>query len=266
MKSINEIKFKNEAELEAQLVQYPDQIEKGFTILTHQRKTYGFKTLDILGFDSEGILTLIELKNSVDDGQLKQAVLYYDWLLQQGIDWISDAYKSQLGEKKIAEKMPQIFLIAPEFDDEMLIEAKYIRDDIKVRLFKFIVLEIDESKFVKLIEIPNTGIKLLETKPWTLKDNIEYISDKDIKTLFENFIKKIKEIDKSIEEKPSNYFITYWIKGKKFCDLYPRKNSFSIGFKTNSEKKWEGINNISTKEQFDDAFSQIFSAYELMKK
>ena len=75
MKSINEIKLRDEAELEALLVQNPDQIEKDFTILTHQRKTFGFKTLDILGIDSEGILTLIELKNTIDEGQLRQAIL-----------------------------------------------------------------------------------------------------------------------------------------------------------------------------------------------
>jgi predicted transport protein len=266
MKSIKEIKLRDEAELEALLVQNPEQIENGFTILTHQRKTFGFKTLDILGIDSEGILTLIELKNSVDEGQLRQTILYYDWLLQQGIDWISDAYRTQLGEKKIAEKMPQIFLISPEFEDEMLTEVKYIREDIKIRLFKFIALEIEEQKYIKLIEDSIQSIKAIETKPWTLKDNVEYISDKEVKSLFVNFIKEIKEIDKGIEEKPLNYFISFWIKGRKFCDLYPRKNSFAIGFKVNSEKKWENLNNISTKEQVENAFNLIFSAYELMKK
>ena len=266
MKSINEIKLTSEAELEALLVQNPEQVEKGFTILTHQRKTFGFKTLDILGIDSEGILTLIELKNSVDEGQLRQSILYYDWLLQQGIDWVSDAYKTQLGGKKIAEKMPQIFLISPEFDDEMFIEVKYIRQDIKIRLFKFITLEIEEHKYVKLIEEPIPSIKALETKPWTLKDNIEYISDNDAKSIFESFIKRIKEIEKNIEEKPSNYFISYWIKGRKFCDLYPRKNSFAVGFKVNTEKKWESLNNISSKEQANEAFEMIYKSYELMKK
>jgi hypothetical protein len=266
MKSITEIKLRDESELESMLVQNPEQIEKGFTILTHQRKTFGFKTLDILGIDSEGILTLIELKYVIDDGQLRQAILYFDWLLQQGTDWISDAYKIQLGDKKIAEKMPQIFLISPEFDDEMLAEAKFIREDIKIRLFKFIALSIEEEKYIKLIEEPIPSIKLIETKPWTLKDNTEYISDKDVKLLFEKFIKRIKEIEKNIEEKPSNYFVSYWIKGRKFCDLYPRKSSFAIGFKVNSEKKWESLNNISTDEQSEDAFKLIYSAYELMKK
>jgi hypothetical protein len=266
MKSINEGKLRDEAELESLLVQRPEQIEKGFTILTHQRKTFGFKTLDILGIDSEGILTLIELKNTIDEGQLRQAILYYDWLLQQGIDWISDAYKNKLGDKKIAEKTPQIFLIAPEFEEEMLTEVKYIREDIKIRVFKFITLEIEEQKYIKLIEQSIPSIKTIETKPWTLKDNIEYIADKEVKSLFENFIKRLKEIEKGIEDKPQNYFISFWIKGKKFCDLYPRKNSFAIGYKVNSEKKWENLNNISTKEQVETAFDLIYNAFEYMKK
>jgi len=42
------------------LVKDPNQIEEGFKIITHQRRTSGLRRLDILGVDSEGVLTLIE--------------------------------------------------------------------------------------------------------------------------------------------------------------------------------------------------------------
>lgn len=75
----------------------PDQIEEGFLVLTHQRKTFDLRSMDILGVDSENTLTVVELKVVTEADQLRQALQYYDWILQQGIDWVSDAYKTKLG-------------------------------------------------------------------------------------------------------------------------------------------------------------------------
>jgi hypothetical protein len=263
---LKESKIRDEAELESLLVSNPNQIEEGFLVLTHQRKTHGFKTLDILGVDSEGILTLIELKVVVDSGQLKQALLYYDWILQQGLDWISGAYKGALGSQKISERMPQIFLIAPDFDEEMVLEAKYVREDIRIRCFKYITLELNDQKFVKLIEESITSIKEIESKPRSVQDIIYYILDKDVKILFIELAEKIRSIEKDIEEKPTEWNLTYWIKGRKFCDLYPRKQAFAVGYKTSTEKKWEGVNNIINKEQVDRVFIDIEKAFTLMKR
>ena len=137
---LKDAKIKDEAELESILVKEPNQIEEGFKIITHQRKAYGQKKMDILGVDSEGVLTIIELKVLTDVNQLRQALNYYDWIVDQGLDWIADAYKHKLEEIKIEQRMPQIFLIAPDFDEEMIREAKYIRDYIKIRLFRYIKL------------------------------------------------------------------------------------------------------------------------------
>jgi hypothetical protein len=263
---LKETKVRDEAELEALLVSDPTQIEEGFKVLTHQRKTHGFKTLDILGVDSEGILTLIELKVVIDSGQLKQALLYYDWVLQQGIDWISGAYKSSLGNLKISERMPQIFLIAPDFDEEMFTEVKYVREDIRIRLFRYLVLELEDRKFVKLIEESISAIKGIESKPRSVQDIIDYINDKDVKKLFTSLIDEIKSIEKDIEEKPTEWNLTYWIKGRKFCDLYPRKQAFAVGYKTDTEKKWESVNNISSKDQVVIVLQNITKAFTLMKR
>ncbi len=42
---LKETKIKDEAELEAILVNGPEQIEENFIVLTHQRKTFGLKSL-----------------------------------------------------------------------------------------------------------------------------------------------------------------------------------------------------------------------------
>lgn len=153
------------------------------------------KRLDILGVDSEGVLTLIELKVNLDVKQLRQALEYYDWLMEQGIDWIAGAYKEKLQGTKLKEQMPQIFLIAPDFDDKRIKEAKYIRTNIKVRLFRYLALEINGNKEIKLMETPIPQPREIEAKPMTIKDNINYITEKDVQSLFCSTMERIKSID-----------------------------------------------------------------------
>jgi len=266
---LNEAKIRDESELEALLVKDPNQIEEGFKIITHQRTTSGLKSLDILGVDSGGRLTLIELKVIIDVNQLRQALEYYDWLMMAGIDWVSDAYKEKLQGTKIKEQMPQIFLIAPDFDDKMINEAKYIHKDINVRLFRYLSLEINGNKEIKLLETSIPQMREIEAKPMSIKDNINYIIEKDVQSLFRSTMERIKSIDeKHIEEKVANYVISYWISGKKFCDIYPKKKYFNVGYKTDeTEQKWDWKNNILEEKQINEVFeNKIKKAYELMKK
>lgn len=60
--SLPEAKIRDEAELESILVKDPDQIEKGFFVLSNQRKAHGQTSMDILGLDSNNVLTILELK------------------------------------------------------------------------------------------------------------------------------------------------------------------------------------------------------------
>ena len=265
--TLKETSIKDEAELEAILVNDPEQIEEGFKVLTHQRKTSGLNRMDILGVDSEGTLTTIELKIVMDSNQLRQALQYYDWVLQQGLDWISDAYKDKLGNQKVEERMPQIFLIAPEFDQDLITEAKYFREDVKIRLFNYLVFEVNDKKEIKLIEVPIPSLKGIEAKPWTVKDNVEYILDKDVQKLFLNISKHLKELDSGVEEKAGNWVISYWIGGRKFCELYPKRRFFGAGFKTDeSEQKWSWITNIKSNDESVKVLEKLKKAYELMKK
>lgn len=162
--ALKEAKIGNDEELKALLIKDPNQIEENFNIITHQRKYSGLKNMAILGLDYEGVLTLIELKVNVDGTQLRQALEYYDWLMEQGIDWVTDLYSERL-QNAIKEQTPQIFLIALDFDDRMVKEAKYIRPDIKVKLFRYLALEINGKKEIKLMETPIQQALEIEREP-----------------------------------------------------------------------------------------------------
>ena len=266
---LNDAKIRDEPELEALLVRDPNQIEEGFKVITHQRRTHRQNKLDILGVDSQGVLTVAELKVTTDVNQLRQALNYYDWIMEQGLDWIVEAYKYKLKGITVEQRMPQVFLIAPDFDEKMIRETKYIRNDIQVRLFRYLALEVDGDKKIKLMEISVPKIREIETKPWSIQDNIDYISESSIKDLFSAMMKNIKGInEKQIEEKPGNYVISYWISGKKFCEIYPKKKWFAIGFKTDeNEQRWDWITDITTKEKVEVILEhKVIKAYNLMTR
>jgi hypothetical protein len=162
---LKEAKIRDEAELESLLVRDPNQIEENFKIITQRRKTSELKRWAFLGVDAGGTVTLIELKVTSDEDQLRQALEYYDWLIEQGIDWMADAYKERLSGVIFNEQMPQLFLIAPDFDDKLVKEAKYIRTDIKLRLFRYLALEVNGTKEIKLIEAHIPPLRELGTKP-----------------------------------------------------------------------------------------------------
>ncbi|RZN36628.1 MAG: CPBP family intramembrane metalloprotease [Methanophagales archaeon ANME-1-THS] len=164
---LKEAGIQDEAELESLLVKEPNQIAKNFKILTHRNKTSGLNRSAFLGVDSEGIVTLIAVKLRVDKDQLREALEAYDRLLELGIDWIADTYKERLQGIILDGHMPHLFLIAPDFDDTVVKEAKYIRTDITIRLFRYVALEINGTKEIKLLETPVAPVRETDTKTKT---------------------------------------------------------------------------------------------------
>lgn len=264
--ALKETLLSSEAELESILVQDPDQIELGFIVLSHQKKTDGTDAMDILGITSEGILTVIELKVRTDKNQLRQALKYYDYVMKQGLDWFREAYRDKLTKNTINDAMPQIVLISPDFEEDMLIEAKYIRDDIIIRLFRYKAVLSQGKNEIVLFEENISQIQVIEEKPWVLDDNINCVKEESVRILLIDLIKNIKDIDAEIEQKPDRRVIRFFINGRKICDLYVRQKYLNVGYKTaNDENGWDYSKEVQTDEQFIEALNLIKTAYELMK-
>jgi hypothetical protein len=268
MMSLSEAKIRDEAELESLLVKDPDQIEKSFFILSNQRKAHGQTSMDILGLDSSNVLTIVELKVVSEPNQLRQALRYYDWVLQQGLDWFSAAYEQKLDKRQIADQMPQIFLVAPQFDAELVIEAKYLRDDIRLRLFRYLALAVGSKKEIVTIEESIPSVRTIESKPWTIQQNITYIIDADIRVLFVSTMESIRKIAEDVDERPASWVVSYWVAGRKIGEIYPKKKFFGAGYKVSPEEdntKWASASAITTKEKADEIVEKFAAAYKLMK-
>lgn len=261
--------LRNEAELEALLVNDPSQIEEGFKVITQQRsRPEQGSRLDILGIDSEGVITLIELKVRIDGGQFNQSLVYYDLILEQSIDWYLLAYKEKISIDIKKNTMPQIFLIAPDFDSQMLLQIKYLRPDIRVRLFRYQVFDVNAKKEIVLNEIEMPRVKEIESKPWSLEDNARYITDHSVRDNFKKATEMIKDISDDIKVDAEGYGVRFWApNGKKICQIDPKRKSIAMGYKTDTSQKWEWIANIVDEKQIIEIIQQkIKYAYELMLK
>jgi hypothetical protein len=223
--------------------------------------------MDLLGVDSEGILTVVELKVMEDPYQLQEALDYYDWILDLGLEWFSDAYKNELKGIQIAEKMPQIFLIASDFNEKMKHEAKYITEDVRIRLFKYKAYLINEKKEIFCFEESIAPIKTIESKPWTENDVINYIKKEDVRELF---IKAKKDIETLCGEKAEVKGwggFAFWYHGTKVAELDPKKEFFNAYFKEDSEEGWGYLKRMSRVEEWEKLYEdKIKKAFDLVKK
>lgn len=204
-----------------------------------------------------------------DPNQLRQALRYYDWVLQQGLDWFSSAYEHKLDKRQITDQMPQIFLVAPQFDAELVIEAKYLRDDIKLRLFRYLALAVGSKKEIVMVEESIPSVRAIESKPWTIQQNIAYIMDSDVRNLFVTTMESIRGIADDIEERAASWVVSYWVAGRKIGEVYPKRKFFGVGFKVSPEEnnaKWASVSDITTKDKADEIVEKFEAAYKLMKE
>ena len=260
---MEEIELRDEAELESIIRRNPSKVEPGLLILIDQRKTIGGRKLDLLAVDNAGILTVIELKARLDEGQLQQALNYYDWTLQN-IDFIRDAYKNKLEQHKreIKDEMPRIILVAPDFSSELVTAAKYVRDDIDIRLLRYKALSIDGKKEIVPFRIEIPGVKEIEEKPKTIDDLSNYIWVPSVITTFRKAVDILSELSNE-EPVTKPHSIKFRYDGRKFAEIHVRQGYFWMALK--GEEDWFYKYDVKT---FDDVKSikdQIKTAIELVE-
>ncbi|MBI3860244.1 MAG: hypothetical protein HY296_08475 [Thaumarchaeota archaeon] len=230
--------IESEAELEAILTGSPSSIEDGFRILKSQRRTkpYG-KRLDLDGVDSEGTLTVVELKLGEDNSQLLQALEYYDYLLERGLSFFR-AYSNV----EIEDKPPRIILIAKSFDERTKKVVKYVSEEIQVTLKQIaLCYEIGGSKHVQLLDLELPRKQEIEEKPASLEGLEARIKNEEVRKAWKETIKMIEELDPSkvrITLLPYRVNFSHSSKGLKFAEMYPKREFFWLNWK--SEPEWEG--------------------------
>jgi hypothetical protein len=234
----------SEKELEDLLVDNPDAIERGMKILGRQIQTdTGY--LDILAVDEDGVLTVIELKNEVDDGQLAQGLRYYDWV-RTNIQWLAKNFK-----EVDADEIPRLILIAPSFSENLQRIAKYV--NINLDLIEYHVVQLPNGeKGVLCHRIEIGGPPEPPIVP-TRGGNIKRIENEKVRQLCEECLRELE--NRGIEIRPiQNYWFSIWYKGKRFMYLGCKKKFFVCEIQK-PDGSWTRRLRIATKGEWEKVFN-----------
>ncbi len=246
--ALQQAELKNETELEFLLKQDLEQIENGLKAITNQLKTSTGR-IDILAIDSDKNLVIIELKQFSDENQMSQAVAYFDWILKN-IDWIKDAYKIEA-----KDSAPRIILVAKEFPEKVVILAKYWNEYIsQVSLYSYKSIVNNGKKEVISLEVSLPRVPEITEKPKQIEDIIGYITNENVKEVAKKLIDKVQTLDENIEFVPRNdRRVAFKYKQRNFGALTPRKESFAIEYRSQSdnESKWPSETSIDNFERAD---------------
>ena len=256
----DEVELKDEVEMQTLISKQLPQIEKGLALINQKVKIGGEKEIDILALDSDEILTIIELKVDSDENQLIQALGYFDWAFQN-IDWMKNAYSV-----KIADNTPRIILIAKEFSQKILLLAKYLKEQIDIKLFTYKTYLIENKKVVFFSDFPISSAPEIIEKPKEINEHLEYIKEPKIKTLAKNTIEKIEQLDKEhITTNSKKWGIVFKYDGRNFAELYPKREAFELKWK--EEPEWAVERQIKKPDRVAEIIQQnIILAIELAKK
>lgn len=252
-----EADVKDETELEILLKRHPDQIEKGLKIIDNQVITPKGR-FDLLGVDTDGVLAIVELKVKRDDNHLKQAINYFDWVLENSL-WIGKAYPKFSIDQ---EAMPKIILVAPEFTDSVVTVAKYFGTFADVTLLKYSVVGYEEKKHVVCTEVRIPDVHETLEMPRSVEDEIEYIKVEDVKQACEKTIDTIKKLGKNIELKATKSRVVFKYLGRNFAHVSSRREFFYIDWKEEDGWYEEAVRQYSEAEEVIN--DNVKKAYKLI--
>jgi len=259
--TFEEIKVKDEAELEELAISHIDSVESGLVYLDHQRKTEGGR-LDILCVDQDGVFVVMELKNREDDAMLLQALEYLDYV-NENKDRFANFYSKRLKQDKKDIEIdkaspPRIMLVAPSFSDALKKCVKYIDEDYPVSLKQFKYLrskktgEVAPYFFDVAVEAP-----VIFEEPKTFDDHVNKIADEKLRELCLEVIERIRGLGLGIECQPAQYWLGFFYRGRRFATLIPRRSMFHLYVTIAGARTWQEFPKI-TVEKKDDLTQEFF--------
>ena len=245
MKKIKQINV-DERELEDLLVKNPEAIEEGMNILGRQIQTDS-GPLDILASDADKVLTVIELKNEIDDKQLDQGLRYYDWV-KSNIQWISKHFP----DKVDSEQEPRLILIAPGFSENLKRIAKYV--NVSLDLLEYTVIQLPDGEKYVLCKLVEIGKPSEPTILPTREGHLKRIENEKVRKFCEDCLNQLQNM--GIEIRPiQNYWFSMWYKGKRFMYLGCKKKFFVCEIQR-QDGSWTPRIRITSKEDWDKLFAQ----------
>jgi len=239
----------DEKELESLLLKNPDVIEEDLRILGRQVQT-DTGPLDLLATDCDKTLTVIELKNRIDDSQLDQGLRYYDWV-RTHVGWIAQAYPNKVDIKQ----EPRLILIAPAFSENLKRIAKYVAYSIPLELLEYHVIELPSKEmgiicpWVEIGTIPEPAI--LPTK----EGHLEYIENERVRKLCTDCLARLEDMGVEIRPKKHFWFSMFYAE-RQFMTLGCKRKFFVCYILKKDLSSWTERIRISKKTEWEKLFKE----------
>jgi len=185
--------IKEERELEDILAKEPSIIEEGLSLVARQY-SIPVGTIDLLCADSEGSLTVIELKKELSDAMLFQSLRYYTW-----IEKARPSFSGKVAQQVNIEKPTRIILIASAFSEALKEVVGYLQRVFQIDLMVYKTLQIDKNNygiFCEKVEIPLPP-KVIPVP--TVKRHLNRMQSNEMKQLCEDAINWLKSYGLSTE-------------------------------------------------------------------
>ncbi|MCE7744382.1 MAG: DUF91 domain-containing protein [Candidatus Heimdallarchaeota archaeon] len=248
----------SEKQLEDLLRRKPELIEDGLLYITNQLKTIR-GPLDVLFMDSNQTLVVAELKVTMNDRMLTQALDYFNFVFDN-----REKIARLVGKGIDPEKDPRLLLIAPDFSKTLLDRCKWLNIQIEFYKFRYKVAEEDEkidTLFIdeKIIAKDNDPIDIP-----TMNKHFERIKNKKIRDLAEHSLDVIHSWD---EEEISSVAringISIKVSGSNFGFLCTRQKYIYLEYK--EDKKWYSSFIIETEKDLEEVLVHVKKSYEEVK-
>jgi hypothetical protein len=245
----------SERELEQLLVDDPGCIDEGMRILDRQVPT-DTGPLDILATDTDSVLSIVELKVTLDEGHLAQGLRYYDWA-RTNLEGIARHYPNKVD----VNQEPALILIAPRFSQNLIRVAKYV--DIPLDLKEYHVLQMpagEREVICASVEIPEKpGITRIPTP----EANLANIESQQVRVVCEKAIEELAAMGVELRAK-QNYWFSCWYQRKRFLYLGCKRQFFVIEVQR-PDGSWSRRNRVTSQGDWEGVLrGEILPAYRAL--
>jgi hypothetical protein len=122
---------------------------------------------------------------------------------------------------------PRLTLVAKSFSDDIRSLTTHFIPDIE--LFEYtVLLDTHNERGLCFHAVSPPKIEKIPSEPMTEQDLIEYVTDKELRELFQQKIKEIKNIHPGIKKRATQNYLGFLYKGRFVAALYPLRKGFNI--------------------------------------
>ena len=222
-------------ELEPLVLATLSEVETGLVALDNQLSAGDSGRPDVLASDSEGALVILELKSvQATDAALSQVLRYYEWF-NRNSGMVSRVFPNVNPQCNI-----RLFIVAPDFSDDLLRLSKYI--DLEISLIRCTPLRDSVSQELGIVYelIDNERRDDGPSAFRSLEDIVNNISDLGVKSEFQKVLEELKS--KGVDLVP--------YKGGKYLWIECRYNGEDIGYLQTRKKFFRSQHYNSESEEY----------------